>query len=116
MHRFHHACNLQYLDANYGGVLIVFDRLFGTCIEEREDEPCIYGWVKPIRSYNPLRIELTQWITLFQDVSGARTVGEALGILLRAPGWRPDGPGETTEELRARAGMGLTGVSTIASA
>ena len=115
-HRVHHASNLRYLDANYGGVLIIFDRLFGTYIEEREEEPCIYGWVKPIHTYNPFRVELTPWISLFRDMLGARTVGDALGFLVRAPGWRPDGPGETTEELRARAGMGATGEPGLASA
>ena len=115
-HRVHHASNLRYLDANYGGVLIIFDRLFGTYIEEREEEPCIYGWVKPIHTYNPFRIELTPWISLFRDMLGARSVADALGFLVRAPGWRPDGPGETTEELRARAGMGSTGEPGFASA
>ena len=115
-HRVHHASNVRYLDANYGGVLIIFDRLFGSYIEEREEEPCVYGWVKPIHSYNPLRIELTPWITLFQDMFGARTVGEALEFLVHAPGWRPDGPGETTEELRARAGMGSAGEQGLSSA
>ncbi len=86
-------------------MLILFDRLFGTYIEEQDDEPCAYGWVRPIRTYNPLWIELTPWISLFRDLTGARSVVDALGFLMRAPGWRPDGPGETTEELRARAGI-----------
>jgi len=103
-HRVHHASNLRYLDANYGGVLIVFDRLFGTYVEERADEPCVYGWVKPIRSYNPLRIEFAQWLALYRDVRSARRLRDALGYLWRPPGWRPDGPGDTTEEMRARAG------------
>ena len=49
-HRVHHASNLDYLDANYGGVLIVFDRLFGTYLPERDEQPCIYGLVKPMRT------------------------------------------------------------------
>ncbi len=49
-HRVHHASNVNYLDANCGGVLIVFDRLFGTYIEERAEEPCRYGLVTPTRS------------------------------------------------------------------
>lgn len=104
-HRVHHASNLRYLDANYGGVLIIFDRLFGTYIEEREDEPCVYGWVKPIRSYNPLRVEFTQWVDLFRDVVSARSLREVAGYAFGPPGWRPDGAGETTEALRAAAGM-----------
>lgn len=102
-HRVHHASNLDYLDANYGGVLIVFDRLFGTYVPERDDQPCVYGLVKPMRSYNPLRVEFDQWLSLLRDVRGAATWRDALGYLWRPPGWRPDGRGETTEAMRARA-------------
>lgn len=102
-HRVHHAANLEYLDANYGGVLIVFDRLFGTYVKEREDVSCRYGLVKPITTYNPLRIEFAQWTALFRDLFGARSVAAVLGFLWRPPGWQPDGRGETTEDLRKRA-------------
>lgn len=102
-HRVHHASNLRYLDANYGGVLIIFDRLFGTYIEEREEEPCVYGWTKPVTTYNPFVIEVGPWIALFRDMRSARSPLEALAYLVMPPGWRAEGPGETTEELRARA-------------
>jgi sterol desaturase/sphingolipid hydroxylase (fatty acid hydroxylase superfamily) len=101
-HRVHHASNVEYLDANYGGVLIVFDRLFGTYIEERADLPCSYGLVHPQTSYNPLRVELDQWIGLARDIARAGSLKAALGYLVMPPGWRHDGPGETTAELRAR--------------
>lgn len=103
-HRVHHASNLPYLDGNYGGVLIVFDRLFGTYIPERAEEPPRYGLVHPIRGYNLLQIEFGQWQALWRDLRGARSVREALGYLWRPPGWRPGG-GDTTEELRARAAV-----------
>ena len=101
-HRVHHAANLEYLDANYGGVLIIFDRLFGTYIEERDDLPCRYGWVHPLESYNPLRVEFTQWASLLRDLRSARSVKAFFGFLLMPPGWRPEGNGETTGELRLR--------------
>ncbi|MBN8747692.1 Fatty acid hydroxylase superfamily protein [Xylophilus ampelinus] len=103
-HRVHHASNLPYLDGNYGGVLIVFDRLFGTYIPERAEEPPRYGLVHPVQGHNLLQIEFGQWQALWRDLRGARTVGEALGHLWRPPGWRPGG-GDTTEELRARAAV-----------
>jgi sterol desaturase/sphingolipid hydroxylase (fatty acid hydroxylase superfamily) len=102
-HRVHHAANLEYLDGNYGGVLIIFDRLFGTYIPERDDLPCRYGWVRPQTSYNPLRVEFGPWIALLKDLWQARSPKAMLGYLVMPPGWRHDGPGETTEELRGRA-------------
>jgi sterol desaturase/sphingolipid hydroxylase (fatty acid hydroxylase superfamily) len=103
-HRVHHAANLEYLDANYGGVLVVFDRLFGTYVAERDDLPCRYGWVHPITSHNPLKVEFAQWVALARDLAAARSARGFVGTLLMPPGWRADGPGETTEDLRAIAG------------
>ena len=101
-HRVHHAANVEYLDANYGGVLVIFDRLFGTYIAERDDLPCRYGLVHPMTSYNPLYVEFAQWISLARDLARARSLRVFFGYLAMPPGWRPDGPGETTKELRAR--------------
>ncbi len=102
-HRVHHAANLEYLDANYGGVLIVFDRLFGTYVPERADLPCRYGLVKPLQTHNPITIVFHQWIALARDLAGAGNAREVLGHLFGPPGWAPHGPGETTEAMRARA-------------
>jgi sterol desaturase/sphingolipid hydroxylase (fatty acid hydroxylase superfamily) len=102
-HRVHHASNLDYLDANYGGVLIVFDRLFGTYVPERADEPCRYGLVTPTRSHNPLVVQFEHWVSLARDIVSAKNPWTALCFLLRPPGWRPDGASETTEDLRRQA-------------
>ena len=102
-HRVHHAANLEYLDANYGGVLIVFDHLFGTYRAEQEGTPIRYGLVEAQLSHNPLTIELAAWRNLARDLRGVRSVRELAGTLFAPPGWRPDGLGETTEALRARA-------------
>jgi sterol desaturase/sphingolipid hydroxylase (fatty acid hydroxylase superfamily) len=107
-HRVHHAGNLEYLDANYGGVTIVFDRLFGTYRAERDDVPIRFGLVKPLRSYNPLRLAFHQFIPLFSDLRGARSLSEVVGYLFGPPGWRPNGAGETTEDLRRRHAAGAT--------
>jgi sterol desaturase/sphingolipid hydroxylase (fatty acid hydroxylase superfamily) len=104
-HRVHHARNPEYLDANYGGVLVVFDRLFGTYIAERADVPCQYGLVTPVTTYNPIRINFQPWIGLAKDLAGARSPSDAWMFLFGPPGWRPDGQGLTTAELRARAAM-----------
>lgn len=102
-HRVHHASNVEYLDANFGGVLIVFDRLFGTYVAERNDLPCRYGLVTPTTSRNPLVVEFEHWRSLVRDVLTTRSLGTALGYLLRPPGWRPDGDGDSTEALRRRS-------------
>lgn len=103
-HRVHHARNLSYLDANYGGVLIVFDRLFGTYIPERKELPCDYGTVTPhVSSRNPFVLNFMPWVGLFRDVRSARSLTEAWMYLFGPPGWRPDGAGLTTAELKARA-------------
>ncbi|MES2104899.1 MAG: sterol desaturase family protein [Pseudomonadota bacterium] len=99
-HRVHHAANLDYLDANYGGVLIVFDRLFGTYREERADLPCRYGLVHPVSGYNLWQIEIGQWQALLRDLAAVRSPRAFFGYLLMPPGWSPDGRGQTTEDLR----------------
>ncbi len=102
-HRVHHAANIEYLDANYGGVLVVFDRLFGTYVHEREDLPCRYGLVHAQTSHNILRVEFDPWIALARDLLRARSAREVLGAVFAPPGWRAQGDGETTEDLRRRA-------------
>jgi sterol desaturase/sphingolipid hydroxylase (fatty acid hydroxylase superfamily) len=67
-HRVHHATNPEYLDRNYGGMLIVFDRLFGTFADERDDVPPRYGLVEPLNSYNPLKIAFHGWAALSRDL------------------------------------------------
>ncbi|MFP6560239.1 sterol desaturase family protein [Paraburkholderia sp. B3] len=102
-HRVHHASNVDYLDANYGGVLIVFDRLFGTYVAERADEPCRYGLVTPTRPRNPLVVEFEHWVSLVRDVAAAKTLWTAVRHVVLPPGWSPDGKGTTTEALRRRS-------------
>lgn len=99
-HRVHHAANLAYLDANYGGILIIFDRLFGTYIPERADLPCRFGLVQPMHTQNPLRIVFQEWGKLARDVYQANDWRARLGYLYRAPGWQPNGVGATTRDLR----------------
>ena len=101
-HRVHHARNPEYLDANYGGVLIVFDRLFGTYVEERAGLPCDYGLVTRVTTHNPVLINLQPWFGLAKDLASARSLDEVWGYLFAPPGWRPNGQGLTTAELRAR--------------
>src|SRR5262249_56359327 len=72
-HRVHHAANPEYLDHNYGGGFIIFDRIFGTFVAERDDLPCRYGLVQPLLSTNPILIPLHQRITLGRDLCHPRS-------------------------------------------
>jgi sterol desaturase/sphingolipid hydroxylase (fatty acid hydroxylase superfamily) len=86
-HRVHHARNPRYLDQNYGGMLIVFDRLFGTYT--REDEKCVYGLVDGKPSYNPLRIAFGEWGAICHDLVRAPTWTRKFVTLFGAPGRSP---------------------------
>lgn len=84
-HRVHHASNAEYLDCNYGGVLIVFDRLFGTLREEREEQPIRYGLAHPLDSQRPLVIAFGEWRHLAADLLAAPDLRAACRIALGRP-------------------------------
>jgi sterol desaturase/sphingolipid hydroxylase (fatty acid hydroxylase superfamily) len=71
-HRVHHASNPAHLDRNYGGILIVFDRLFGSFAAERAEDPCRYGLVQALASHNPLVIATHGWMKLWRALQQAR--------------------------------------------
>ncbi len=87
-HRVHHGSNPEYLDCNYGGVLMIFDRLFGTYVEERADLPQRYGLATPLLTYNPLRIAFHEWINLARDLRDARSALDICRALFSPPGAR----------------------------
>src|SRR5258708_3042261 len=87
-HRVHHASNADYLDANFGGVLVIFDRLFGTYVAERADQPCRYGLTTPTPSHNPLFCEFEHWFSLARDVVSAGSGWTAISYVMLPPGRR----------------------------
>lgn len=84
-HRVHHAANVEYLDANFGGVLIVFDRWFGTFVAERPDIVIRYGLAGVPNSNNPIAIGLREWLAIIRDVFKARSLRAALGAAFGPP-------------------------------
>ncbi|NUR72005.1 MAG: sterol desaturase family protein [Hamadaea sp.] len=93
-HRVHHASQGGYLDRNFGGILIVWDRLFGSFAPETERP--VYGLTKNIETYNPLRVAFHEYAAIGRDLRAARTWRERLGRLFAGPGWQPQpeaGPG-----------------------
>ncbi len=88
-HRVHHAVNDAYLDKNYGGILILWDRLFGTFTEEDPKNPCVYGTRKPLRSWDPLWANLEVYCALARDSWRTRRWSDKWRVWLKPPGWRP---------------------------
>jgi len=98
-HRVHHGTEVEYLDRNHGGILIVWDRLFGTFEPERA--PVHYGITRNIRTFRPVEIAFHEWKALFADLRRARSPREALGHAFAPPGWSPDGSSLTSDQRRA---------------
>ncbi|QKE64898.1 sterol desaturase family protein [Aquipseudomonas campi] len=88
-HRVHHAQNPVYMDRNYGGVFILWDRLFGSFQEERDDEPVVFGVTTPLASWNPLWANLQFYAVLWQDAVRAASWWDKLRIWFMRTGWRP---------------------------
>jgi sterol desaturase/sphingolipid hydroxylase (fatty acid hydroxylase superfamily) len=88
-HRAHHAVNDKYLDRNYGGILILWDRLFGTFVEEDAADPPVYGTRSPLRSWNPLWANAEVYWRTAQDAWHARRWRDKLLVWIKPPGWRP---------------------------
>lgn len=100
-HRVHHATNPRYLDTNYAGVFIIWDRMFGTFVEEREDDPPIYGIVKPVGSYNPFVVAYHELAALIRDcASDGFRPHHWIARLFNEPGWSPDGHHNRSIELK----------------
>ena len=87
-HRVHHGSQAQYLDRNYGGILIVWDRLFGTW--EPEDERVRYGLTTNIETHHPARVAFGEFAALWRDVRAANRWRDRVGYVVHGPGWGPE--------------------------
>ena len=100
-HRVHHATNPRYLDRNYAGVFIIWDKMFGTFEPETNEEPIRYGIIKQLGSFNLLWSVFHEWIGMLSDIWRAPW-RHKLSYLLREPGWSHDGSRDTSDTIRAR--------------
>ena len=87
-HRVHHGCDDKYLDKNYAGILIIWDRMFGS-FQEEEETPR-YGLKRDFESRNPVLVWFSELPGLWTDLRGAKSFGEAWGYLWQPPGWEPE--------------------------
>ncbi len=88
-HRVHHAQNERYIDKNYGGILILWDRLFGTFQDELDEDPVVFGVRKPLANWNPFWANLQVYDYLLFDARHAERWRDKLGVWVRRTGWRP---------------------------
>jgi len=102
-HRVHHGANAQYLDRNHGGILIIWDRLFGSF--EPEDEKVKYGLTTNLTTHNPWHIAFHEWRAIWADVRASRSLREAFMYTFGPPGWSPDGSRKTSAQQRREAGF-----------
>ncbi len=89
-HRVHHAQNDIYMDRNYGGVFILWDRLFGTFQEERPEEPCVYGIRGSLQSWNPFRALTHIYADIARDSWATRRWQDKVQVWFARTGWRPE--------------------------
>lgn len=104
-HRVHHGVNPRYLDANYAGVFIVWDKMFGSFVAERDDEPVRYGIVKQLGSFNILWAAVHEWVGIAKDVWAAPW-RHKLSYMWREPGWSHDGSRATSATIKERWAAG----------
>jgi len=88
-HRVHHAINPIYIDKNYGQIFIVWDKLFGTYQEELKDVPPVYGITRPVRTWNPIKINFQHFWLLVKDAWRTKNWKDKFRIWLMPTGWRP---------------------------
>ncbi|MBL4853663.1 MAG: sterol desaturase family protein [Robiginitomaculum sp.] len=101
-HRVHHGRNARYLDCNYAGILIIWDRMFGTFVPELEGEDVDYGIVKPLKSYNPFVVAFHEFFAIGKDIFGrGLTLGQRFKYLFAPPGYSHDNSRQTVAQIKA---------------
>jgi sterol desaturase/sphingolipid hydroxylase (fatty acid hydroxylase superfamily) len=100
-HRVHHGSDPEYLDKNYAGILIVWDRMFGSFVAERQRPK--YGLTKPVGTYRLLKLQYGDYAKIVRDVRAAHSWRDRMGYLLGPPGWEPTPPAPAPPSARSAA-------------
>ena len=105
-HRVHHASNIRYLDCNHAGILIIWDRLFGTFSEELiAVEKPIYGLTVNINTYNPIKVATHEYGAIWNDVKRANKLSDKLNYIFNSPGWTHDAEDKRAKTLRKKMNL-----------
>jgi sterol desaturase/sphingolipid hydroxylase (fatty acid hydroxylase superfamily) len=99
-HQIHHSRHIPHLDKNHGGILCIFDKMFGTYLEYDDDSDVDFGVLHPPNSYNPIIILTHEFKDIWYDIKGARSFYEIVMYILGPPGWSNDGSRQTSKELQ----------------
>ncbi len=100
-HRVHHGSNPLYLDRNHAGIFIIWDKVFGTFQPELKEEKVVYGLVTNINTHNPVKVAFHEWLAMGKDVFyGKKSVGDRIKYIVKPPGWKHDGTGKLSDDLR----------------
>lgn len=100
-HRVHHGTDVLYLDKNHAGILIIWDRLFGSFQPEIFTPK--YGLTKNVKTFNPVKIAFFEWVNIANDIKKSRNLKDVCNYLIQPPGWSHDGSSKTTKQLRKEA-------------
>ena len=103
-HRVHHASDVEYLDKNHAGTLIIWDKIFGTYQEEIFTPK--YGLTEDIKSFNPFVIAFHEWKNIFRDLKKTRKLKDRIRYFFNSPGWSHDGSTKTTRQLQSELKTG----------
>ena len=98
-HRVHHGSDLKYLDKNHGGILIIWDRMFGSF--QPEEERPVYGLTNNIGSFNPFIVAFKTWGQLFRKAWSSGSIRSGINYFIQPPGWSHDGSSKTVRQMRA---------------
>jgi sterol desaturase/sphingolipid hydroxylase (fatty acid hydroxylase superfamily) len=97
-HRVHHGSDIEYLDRNHAGILIIWDRMFGSFQPEMHTPK--YGLTRNVNTYNPVKVAFFEWINMIKDLRKSNSLGTAIKYIINPPGWSHDGSSKTTKQLR----------------
>ncbi len=100
VHQVHHACNIQYLDRNHGGILIIWDKLFGTFQDNKKHIEPKFGILHPPNSYNPVKLSFHEFADIWKDVRNAKSWSDKFKYVFYPPGWSPDGSSKTAKQMQ----------------
>ncbi|HMT05477.1 MAG: sterol desaturase family protein [Solirubrobacterales bacterium] len=102
-HRVHHGSQEQYLDKNYAGILIIWDRMFGTF--EPEEERVRYGLTKNIETFHPVKVAYGEYMNIWRDVKASDNWRDRIGYTFKGPGWKPTDSGRVAAETADQVGV-----------